>query len=63
MPHSLTDLDRVYSNRSKDQNGTWTTPHKFERVRAQQREAKRQVEHLSQTLLQRAFRGELTETG
>ena len=33
--------------------------HKFERLRAQQREAERQAEHLFQTLLQRAFRGEL----
>ena len=33
--------------------------HKFERLRAQQREAQRQVEHLFQTLLHRAFRGEL----
>ena len=29
----------------------------FERLRAQQREAERQAEHLFQTLLQRAFRG------
>jgi len=33
--------------------------HKFERLRAQQREAERQAEHLFQTLLHRAFRGEL----
>jgi type I restriction enzyme S subunit len=33
--------------------------HKFERLRAQQREAERQAEHLFQTLLRRAFRGEL----
>jgi type I restriction enzyme S subunit len=33
--------------------------HKFERLRAQQREAERQAEHLFQTLLDRAFRGEL----
>lgn len=33
--------------------------HKFERLRAQQREAQRQAEHLFQTLLHRAFRGEL----
>lgn len=32
---------------------------KFERVRRQQREAARQAEHLFQTLLYRAFRGEL----
>jgi type I restriction enzyme S subunit len=32
---------------------------KFERVRRQQREAARQAEHLFQTLLHRAFRGEL----
>jgi type I restriction enzyme S subunit len=32
---------------------------KFERVRRQQREATRQAEHLFQTLLHRAFRGEL----
>ena len=32
---------------------------KFERVRRQQREAVRQAEHLFQTLLHRAFRGEL----
>lgn len=32
---------------------------KFERVRSQQREATRQAEHLFQTLLHRAFRGEL----
>jgi type I restriction enzyme S subunit len=31
----------------------------FERVRRQQREATRQAEHLFQTLLHRAFRGEL----
>ena len=35
------------------------TVHQFERLRAQQREAERQAEHLSQTLLHRAFRGEL----
>ncbi len=35
------------------------TIHKFERLRAQQREAERQAEHLFQTLLHRAFRGEL----
>jgi len=33
--------------------------HQFERLRAQQREAERQAEHLFQTLLHRAFRGEL----
>ena len=33
--------------------------HKLERLRAQQREAERQAEHLFQTLLHRAFRGEL----
>ena len=33
--------------------------HQFERLRAQQREAQRQAEHLFQTLLHRAFRGEL----
>jgi type I restriction enzyme S subunit len=33
--------------------------HRFERLRAQQREARRQAEHLFQTLLHRAFRGEL----
>jgi type I restriction enzyme S subunit len=33
--------------------------HRFERLRAQQREAERQAEHLFQTLLHRAFRGEL----
>ena len=33
--------------------------HQFERLRAQQREAQRQAEHLFQTLLDRAFRGEL----
>ena len=33
--------------------------HKFERLRAQQREAQRQAEHLFQTLLHRAFRGEV----
>ncbi len=32
---------------------------KFERIRCQQREATRQAEHLFQTLLHRAFRGEL----
>jgi type I restriction enzyme, S subunit len=32
----------------------------FDRLRTQQREAKRQAEHLFQTLLHRAFRGELT---
>jgi type I restriction enzyme S subunit len=31
--------------------------HQFERLRAQQREAQRQAEHLFQTLLHRAFRG------
>jgi type I restriction enzyme, S subunit len=33
--------------------------HQFERLRAQQREAQRQAEHLFQALLHRAFRGEL----
>ncbi|MBE9125021.1 MULTISPECIES: restriction endonuclease subunit S [unclassified Coleofasciculus] len=33
---------------------------KFERLRTQQREAERQAEYLFQTLLHRAFRGELT---
>jgi type I restriction enzyme S subunit len=33
--------------------------HQYERLRAQQREAERQAEHLFQTLLHRAFRGEL----
>ncbi|MGL4501439.1 MAG: restriction endonuclease subunit S, partial [Planktothrix sp.] len=33
---------------------------KFERLRTQQREAERQAEHLFQTILHRAFRGELT---
>ena len=33
--------------------------HKHERLRAQQREAERQAEHLFQTLLQRAFWGEI----
>lgn len=33
---------------------------KFERLRTQQQEAERQAEHLFQTLLHRAFRGELT---
>ncbi len=33
--------------------------HCFERLRAQQREAQRQAEHLFQSLLHRAFRGEL----
>jgi type I restriction enzyme S subunit len=33
--------------------------HKFERLRVQQREAQRQSEHLFQTLLHRAFQGEL----
>jgi type I restriction enzyme S subunit len=32
---------------------------KFERMRAQQREGERQTEHLFQTLLHRAFRGEV----
>jgi hypothetical protein len=32
---------------------------KYERLRAQQREAERQAEHLFQTLLHRAFHGEL----
>jgi restriction endonuclease S subunit len=35
--------------------------HKFERLRAQQREAERQAEHLFQALLHRAFRGELED--
>jgi type I restriction enzyme S subunit len=34
--------------------------HKFDRLRTQQREADRQAEHLFQTILHRAFRGELT---
>jgi type I restriction enzyme S subunit len=34
---------------------------KLERLRAQQREAQRQAEHLFQTLLHRAFRGELED--
>jgi type I restriction enzyme S subunit len=34
--------------------------HNYERRRAQQRESARQAEHLFQSLLQRAFRGELT---
>jgi type I restriction enzyme S subunit len=33
---------------------------KFDRLRTQQREGDRQAEHLFQTLLHRAFRGELT---
>lgn len=33
--------------------------HQFDRLRAQQREAERQAEHLFQTLLHRAFRGQL----
>jgi type I restriction enzyme S subunit len=33
--------------------------HRFERLRAQQREAERQAEHLFETLLERAFRGEV----
>lgn len=33
---------------------------KIERLRTQQREAERQAEHLFQTLLHRAFRGEMT---
>lgn len=35
---------------------------KFERLRTQQRESDRQAEHLFQTLLHRAFRGELTSS-
>jgi type I restriction enzyme S subunit len=35
---------------------------KYERFRTQQREAERQTEHLFQTLLYRAFRGELTSS-
>lgn len=35
---------------------------KFERLRTQQREAERQAEHLFQTLLHRAFRGDLTSS-
>ncbi|MEH2283052.1 MAG: restriction endonuclease subunit S [Nostoc sp.] len=35
---------------------------KFERLRTQQRESDRQAEHLFQTLLYRAFRGELTSS-
>ncbi|MEH1890586.1 MAG: restriction endonuclease subunit S [Nostoc sp.] len=35
---------------------------KFERLRTQQRESERQAEHLFQTLLHRAFRGELTSS-
>jgi type I restriction enzyme, S subunit len=34
---------------------------KNERLRAQQREAERQAEHLFQTLLHQAFQGELTQ--
>jgi len=37
-----------------------TAIHKFERLRAQQREAERQTEHLFQTPLHRAFQGELS---
>jgi len=37
------------------------TVHKFERLRTQRREAERQAEHLFQTLLHCAFRGELEE--
>jgi hypothetical protein len=33
--------------------------HRFEQLRAQQREAERQAEHLFETLLERAFRGEV----
>jgi len=33
--------------------------HRFERLRAQQREAERQAEHLFQALLEGAFRGEV----
>jgi hypothetical protein len=32
---------------------------RFERLRAQQQEAERQAEHLFETLLERAFRGEV----
>jgi hypothetical protein len=39
-----------------------TAIHKFERSRAQQREAERQAGHLFQTLLHRAFRGALRIT-
>ncbi|MEJ6487981.1 restriction endonuclease subunit S [Nostoc punctiforme UO1] len=35
---------------------------KFERLRTQQRESERQADHLFQTLLHRAFRGELTSS-
>lgn len=35
---------------------------KFERLRTQQREVDRQAEHLFQTILHRAFRGELTSS-
>jgi type I restriction enzyme S subunit len=35
---------------------------KHERFRTQQREAQRQAEHLFQTLLHHAFRGELTSS-
>jgi len=35
---------------------------KFERLRSQQRESERQAEHLFQTLLHRAFQGELTSS-
>jgi len=37
-----------------------TIVRRFERLRAQQREAERQAEHLFQTLLHRAFSGEIT---
>ena len=36
-----------------------TAIHEYERLCAQQREAERQAEHLFQTLLHRAFRGEV----
>ena len=36
-----------------------TAIHKSEHLRAQQREAERQAEHLFRTLLHRAFRGKL----
>ena len=63
----------IWQNLTTDQIRMWQVPcpplslqqkfanivHQFERLRAQQREAERQAEHLFQTLLHRAFRGEV----
>ena len=63
----------IWQNLTTDQTKTWQVPcpplslqqrfanivHELQRLRAQQRETERQAEHLFQTLLHQAFRGEL----